>query len=56
VYSRKEAESLATSAGGFAHPIPPEPKKTFFEEIAEPAIVITSAIVTILLLFTVRSN
>jgi hypothetical protein len=34
----------------------PEPKRTFFEEVAEPLIVVTSAIVTVVLLFTVRSK
>ncbi|MFC2130468.1 hypothetical protein ACFLSQ_03450 [Bacteroidota bacterium] len=34
----------------------PEPHKTFLEEIAEPLIVVASAILVIILLFTVRSG
>lgn len=34
----------------------PPPRKTFFKRLLEPAIIVTSAIVTVLLLFTVRSK
>jgi len=34
----------------------PELKQTFFEEVTEPLIIITGAIITVILLFTIRSS
>lgn len=44
------------SDNAFANAPVPEKKKTFFEEIATPIIVVTTAILTIVILFTVRSG
>lgn len=40
----------------FANAPVPEKKKTFFEEIAIPFVVVTTAILTVVILFTVRSG
>ncbi len=40
----------------FANPKIPEREQTFWENIVEPVVVITTAIITLVLLFTVRSN
>ena len=56
IYPRKEAENLSLLNGGFAYPKPPEQKTSFLEDIAEPVIIISSAVITVFLLFTVRSN
>jgi len=40
----------------FANPKIPEREHTFLENIVEPVVIITTAIITVVLLFTVRSN
>ncbi len=40
----------------FANPKIPEREQTFWENIVEPVVIITTAIITVVLLFTVRSN
>jgi len=40
----------------FANPKIPEREHTFWENIVEPVVIITTAIITVVLLFTVRSN
>ena len=40
----------------FTNPKIPEREQTFWENIVEPVVVITTAIITLVLLFTVRSN
>ncbi len=54
--SRNDIDYVKSIQHDFANSPVPEPKKTMFEEIIQPLIIITSAAVSILLLFTVRSN
>ena len=56
VFSRKDAENLANIDGGFANPKVPMAKPSFWDDVAEPAIIISSTVLTLFLLFTVRSN
>jgi hypothetical protein len=53
---RKDIPFIESREHNFANSPVPEPETTFFEDIAEPVIVITTAIITVVLLFTVRSN
>lgn len=55
VISRENVE-LIKSDYEFANAPVPEKPKTFFEEVAEPIIVVTTAIITVVLLFTIRSS
>jgi hypothetical protein len=54
--SRNDIEYVKSVQHDFANSPVPEPKKTLFEDIIQPLIIITTAAVSILLLFTVRSN
>lgn len=47
---------LIKSEYDFANSPIPEKPKTFFEEVAEPIIIVTTAIITVVLLFTIRSS
>jgi hypothetical protein len=54
--SRKDLPYIEKNPYPFAKGQIPEPEQTFFEKIAEPVIFISTAIVTIALLFSVRSG
>ncbi len=53
--SRDDIEQIKSDYT-FANSPVPEKQKTFFEEIAVPFIVVTTAILTVVILFTVRSG
>ncbi|TAL67900.1 MAG: hypothetical protein EPN82_12510 [Bacteroidetes bacterium] len=53
---REDAESVNSKQYDFASSAIPMEEKTFFEEIVQPVILISSTIVAVVLLFTVRSN
>jgi len=55
IISRSDVESVKAQYD-FANSSVPEKDRTFFEEIAEPFIVVTSAVLIVVLLFTVRSK
>ncbi|MCL5990980.1 MAG: hypothetical protein M1419_02630 [Bacteroidetes bacterium] len=54
--ARDNVESVNSKQYDFASSPVPLQEKTFFEEIVQPVILISSTIVAVLLLFTVRSN
>lgn len=54
--ARKDIDYIQTTDNPFTCSIPPSEKKSFWEELAGPAIVLGSAIITVVLLFTVRSK
>ncbi len=54
--SRDDIPYLENSSYSFSKGIIPEREQTFFEKIAEPVIFISTAIITIALLFSVRSG
>lgn len=53
---RDELPFLESNMYPFAKSEIPQPPKSFFHQIAEPAIIITSALLTVILLFTLRSE
>jgi hypothetical protein len=53
---RDDIQYAESSPYPFARGTVPEPERTFFEKIAEPVIFISTAIITIALLFSVRSG
>lgn len=55
IISREDINYIK-SDNEFANASVPEKKKTFFEEIAIPFVVVTTAILTVVILFTVRSG
>ena len=54
--SREDVKLIESYQFDFTHAEVPERESTFFEDIAQPLIVITGALLTIVLLFTVRSS
>jgi len=54
--ARDNVESVDSKQYDFTTSPVPVQEKTFFEEIVQPVILITSTIVAVVLLFTVRSN
>jgi hypothetical protein len=52
----REDINFIKSDNEFANAPVPQKKKTFFEEIAIPFVVVTTAILTVVILFTVRSG
>lgn len=54
--SRDDVPFIETSKNDYARAPLPEVPKSFFREFAEPLIIVGTAAVTVLLLFTIRSN
>lgn len=52
----KDLDEVENSPFDFAKSPRPERKESFFKKIAEPVIIIGSALITLILLFTIRSN
>ncbi|MFA6569836.1 MAG: hypothetical protein WCT77_01220 [Bacteroidota bacterium] len=53
---RENADRLNNKSYQFANASIPEEQKTFWEEVGVPFILVSSAIITVVLLFTVRSK
>jgi hypothetical protein len=53
---RENADRLNNKSYQFANATIPEEQKTFWEEVGVPFILVSSAIITVVLLFTVRSK
>lgn len=53
---RDDVPFIETSSRDFTKPPLPPIKKTFFEQAVEPFILVSSAILTVIILFSVRSN
>ncbi len=55
-FSRQQLDYAQTSSYSFAYAEPPEPERNFFDEVVEPLVAVSAAVVTVVLLFTVRSQ
>lgn len=53
---RDEISTLQNASFAFTTANVPDPKLSFFDKLIKPAVYITTAAITVLLLFTVRSN
>lgn len=53
---RSEILNIESKSYAFAHSEVPPPQPSFIRSVAEPVLLITSALVTVILLFTLRSN
>lgn len=56
VGSRKEAAQAESQQHAASHGQMPDPERTFWDDILEPAIFVAAAATTVILLFTVRSK
>lgn len=54
--SRSQISALESISANYVNSNVPERKKSFYERALEPAILVSAAILSILILFTVRSN
>ncbi|MCK5742470.1 MAG: hypothetical protein KAH48_09650 [Chlorobi bacterium] len=54
--ARDNVDALQNNSFPFLNPNIPDPELSFFEEFIEPIILVSSAVLTVVLLFTVRSN
>ncbi len=55
-FNRHQLDYAQTSSYSFAYAEPPEPERDFFDEVVEPLVAVSAAVVTVVLLFTVRSQ
>jgi len=54
--ARDNVDALQNNSFPFLNPNVPDPELSFFEEFIEPIILVSSAVLTVVLLFSVRSN
>jgi hypothetical protein len=54
--SKEEINQINSEEQTFAKAEIPQEKPTVFEQIIEPLIIVTAAVITVVLLFTIRSN
>jgi hypothetical protein len=54
--ARGNVAALQNNSFPFLNPNVPDPELSFFEEFIEPIILVSSAVLTVVLLFSVRSN
>jgi hypothetical protein len=54
--ARRSITGLESKQYEFANSSVPEPQKTFWKTVVEPAIVVAAAVITVVLLFTVRTQ
>jgi len=56
VIAREDIDFIKNTAYNFTNPPAPEAKRSFFEEFAEPFVIVGTAAVIVILLFTIRSE
>ena len=56
VIARQDVDYVQTRSLEFTCSSIPQPEKSFFNEILQPVILISATIITVVLLFTVRSK
>jgi hypothetical protein len=54
--ARRTVPALESRQYEFANGSVPEPQKTFWKTVVEPAIVVAAIVITVVLLFTVRTQ
>ena len=56
IFNRQQLNYAQATNYDFAYAEPPEAPRDFFDEIVEPLVAVSAAVVTVVLLFTVRSQ